>query len=133
MTAMSIQEQKAKWMKTARVIYWTETLLFCFFMLSGGIMMLIGAEENVKGVVALGYPPYLCQILGVFKILGVIAVLWGKNRTLKEWAYAGFTFLLIGAMASHIFHHDEFWKIAVPPVLLILVLASRRQWKTGWM
>jgi hypothetical protein len=129
----SMAEQKAKWMKTARVIYWTETLLFCAAMLSGGIMMLIGAEENVKGVVALGYPAYLCQILGVFKILGVAAVLYGKNRTLKEWAYAGFTFLLLGAMASHIFHHDEVWRILVPPSLLILVLASRRQWKTGWM
>ena len=133
MTAMTMQEKKAKWIKTARVIYWTETLLFCLFMLSGGIMMLLGVEENVKGVVALGYPAYLCQILGVAKILGVAAILSGKNRVLKEWAYAGFTFLLLGAMASHIFHHDEFWRIAVPPVLLALALASRRQWKTGWM
>lgn len=130
---MTMAEQKAKWIKTARVIYWTETSIFCFTMFSGGIMMLISAEENVKGIVALGYPAYLCQILGVFKILGVTAILYGKNRTLKEWAYAGFTFLMLGAMASHMFHHDELWRILVPPALIALILASRRQWKTGWM
>lgn len=130
---MTIAEKKAKWMKVARIIYWTETLIFCFLMASGGIMMLLRAEENIKGVVELGYPPYLCLILGVFKVLGVIAILWGKNRTLKEWAYAGFTFLLIGASTSHILHHDPFWKILMPLILLILVLTSRRQWKTGWM
>lgn len=129
----SMAEQKAKWIKVARVIYWTETLAFCAMMLSGGIAMLIGVQQNVDGVVHLGYPAYLCQILGVAKILGVVAVLYGRNRTLKEWAYAGFTFLLIGATASHVLHGDEAWRIAVPPAILVLVLASRRQWKTGWM
>jgi hypothetical protein len=133
MTTMTMAEKKAKWIATARVIYWTETLIFCMAMLSGGILMLIGNKENVNGIEALGYPAYLCQILGVFKILGVGAVLWGKNRTLKEWAYAGFTFLLLGATASHIFHHDELWRILVPPALLALVLLSRQQWRTGWM
>ena len=131
--ADSMADKKAKWMKIARIIYWTETLLFSFFMLSGGIMMLIGAEQNVKGLVELGYPEYLCRILGTAKILGVGAILFGKPRLLKEWAYAGFTFLLLGASASHIFHGDPLWKIMMPPGLLILALLSRRQWKTGWM
>jgi hypothetical protein len=130
---MSQAEKKVKWMKTAKVIYWTETLLFCFFMLSGGIMMLAGAEQNIKGIVDLGYPAYLCKILGIAKILGVTAILFGKPRILKEWAYAGFTFLLLGASASHIFHGDPLWRILMPLGLLILALLSRRQWKTGWM
>jgi hypothetical protein len=129
----TMTEKKQKWLKTARVIYWVETLLFCAAMLSGGIMMLMGAEQNVKGIVDLGYPAYLCKILGTAKILGVAAVLWGGSRLLKEWAYAGFTFLLLGATASHIFHGDEMWRILVPPFLLLLVLMSHRQWKTGWM
>lgn len=113
----------------ARMIYWIATLLFCFFMLSGGIMMLLGVEENVRGVEALGYPAYLCRILGLAKVLGVIAVLWGRSPLMKEWAYAGFTFLLLGATASHVFHGNEFWKILVPIVIWIFVLLSRRQWR----
>jgi hypothetical protein len=129
----SSADKKAQWIKTARIIYWVETLAFCFFMLSGGIMMLLGAEQNVKGIEALGYPAYLCRILGLAKVLGVVAVLWGRLPLMKEWAYAGFTFLLLGATASHVFHGDELWRILTPPVILLLVLMSHRQWKTGWM
>lgn len=131
--AESIAKKKAKWIKTARVIYWAETLLFCFFMLSGGVLMLIGTDQNVKGVVDLGYPAYLCRILGTAKILGVAAILYGKPRIMKEWAYAGFTFLLLGASASHVFHGDPLWRILMPPGLLVLALLSRRQWNTDWM
>lgn len=120
---------KANAIKTERVIYWVETLAFCTLMLSGGIMMLLGVEQNVKGAVDLGYPAYICQILGAAKILGVIAVLWGRIPVLKEWAYAGFTFLLLGATASHIFHGDELWRILTPAVILVIVLLSYRQWK----
>src|SRR6185312_12152535 len=116
---MTPQEYKAKWIKTARIIYWTETLLFCAAMLSGGIAMLFRVEANVKGIVDLGYPAYLCTILGIAKILGVAVILYGKPRLMKEWAYAGFTFLMLGAMASHIFHGDPLWRIMVPPALLL--------------
>lgn len=130
---MNETEKRAKWMKTARVIYWTETLIFSFFMASGGLMMLAGSEQNVKGLVDLGYPEYLSKILGCAKVLGVGVILLGKPKIAKEWAYAGFTFLLCGAAASHIFHGDPVWKILMPLGLLVLALLSRRQWKTGWM
>jgi hypothetical protein len=48
----------------------------------------------------LGYPLYLFTFLAVAKILGIIAILVPGNRRLKEWAYAGFTFDLIGAVYS---------------------------------
>ncbi|HXL73431.1 MAG TPA: DoxX family protein, partial [bacterium] len=97
--AMSTEEMKAKYMPMAKVFYWIETLLVVSAMGSGGVMMLLQTPANVQGITALGYPAYLCTILGVAKILGCIAVLFGskKFRTLKEWAYAGFTFDLLGA------------------------------------
>ncbi|HTB32975.1 MAG TPA: DoxX family protein, partial [Bacteroidia bacterium] len=55
---------------------------------------------------ALGYPVYFLTILGVWKILGVIAILVPKFKLVKEWAYAGFFFAMTGALASHLFCHD---------------------------
>lgn len=121
--------EKGKETKAARVIYWVTTLLFCFFMLSGGIMMLLGVEGNVKGIEDLGYPAYFCRILGAAKVLGVIAILWGRLPLMKEWAYAGFTFLMIGATATHFFQRDEVWRSLVTLGILLLVLISHRQWK----
>ncbi len=129
------RELRAKWMKTARRIYWAETGIVCLAMFSGGIMMLLRNPQNVQGITALGYPAYLCTILGVAKILGTLAILLGKrHRVLKEWAYAGFSFDLLGAAASYLLHGNEPWfHVAAPLVLFVLVLASHRQWKTGWM
>ena len=126
-------EKKAKWMKSAKIIYWVVTLAFVAMMLSGGIAMLIGVQANLDGLAQLGYPQYLAKILGTAKVLGCIAILYGRFPTLKEWAYAGFSFNLIGASASHAFSGDNLFKVMTPIVILALVLVSRRQWKTGWM
>jgi hypothetical protein len=134
--AMSTEEMKAKYMPMAKVFYWIETLLVVSAMGSGGVMMLLQSPANVQGITALGYPAYLCTILGVAKILGCIAVLFfsKKFRTLKEWAYAGFTFDLLGASASYVLHGGEpVMHVAAPLILLVFVLLSRRQWRTGWM
>jgi hypothetical protein len=132
--AMSVVEKKAKWMKTAKVIYWTVTLLFVSAIGSGGVMMLIGNPANVKGITDLGYPAYLCTILGVAKILGSIAILFGgRFPTLKEWAYAGISFDLLGASASYAFTGGPVAHMVAPLVIWVLVLISHRQWKTGWM
>jgi hypothetical protein len=127
-------EKKAKWIKTARVIYWTVTILFVITMMIAGISYLAGASYNVEGVVTqLGYPLYILKILGVAKLLAGIAILQSRFRTIKEWAYAGYTFNLLGASASHLLNGDPIVKAIVPIVILVLVMVSYRQWKTGWM
>jgi uncharacterized membrane protein len=133
MTDPMVAEKKAKWIKTARWIYWTVTLLFVLTMMSAGMTYLAGASFNVEGIVRLGYPVYLLKILGTAKLLGAIAILQGRFRTLKEWAYAGYTFNLLGASASHALHGDPFVKVLAPIIILAFVLVSYRQWKTGWM
>ena len=50
----------------------------------------------------LGYPPYLLVFLGTAKMLGVAAVLSPGPARLKEWAFAGLTFDLTGALYSHL-------------------------------
>ncbi len=127
-------EKKAKWIKTAKWIYWTVTILFLAPLMMSGVTFLMGMQANVDGIVThLGYPMYILKILGIAKILGGMAILYGRFRTLKEWAYAGYAFNMIGASASHAFCHDSFGDIIVPVILLGMILLSHRQWKTGWM
>lgn len=116
-------EKKAKW------IYWMLTAPFVVTMLMAAVMLLAGVAANVDGITVLGYPAYICKILGISKLLGGIGILQNRFRTLKEWAYAGYTFNLLGASASHAFSGDTFGKIITPLIILALVLASYRQWK----
>lgn len=70
----------------------------------------------------LGYPIYFLKILGTAKLLGVAALLYGRFPRLKEWAYAGFTFDLIGAFWSHLSSGDPIY-VAIIPLGFLLVLA----------
>ncbi len=106
------------------ISYWAVTALFCLAMTAAGSMNLMRAEEPMESMVALGYPEYLLTILGVAKILGVIALLIPGVPLLKEWAYAGFTFDLLGAASSHAFVGDSPAEILVPLVVLAVAITS---------
>ena len=75
-------------------------------------------------MVQLGYPLYFLSLLGIWKILGVIAVLLPKFPLLKEWAYAGFFFSMTGAIYSHIAKGDGMQDLFGPLLLLILTIVS---------
>ena len=79
---------------------------------------------RVYGITHLGYPIYFLTILGIWKILGVVAVLIPKFPLLKEWAYAGFFFAMSGAVFSHIALGDSVNEIFPSLLLLILTLVS---------
>ncbi|MCG8585295.1 MAG: DoxX family protein [Pirellulales bacterium] len=89
-------------MNRTTIIYWFFTLLFCATMSAGGVANLLRTEEQLSTFDMLGYPTYLLTVLGVAKLLGVVALIVPGVPLLKEWAYAGFAFDLIGAAASHI-------------------------------
>jgi uncharacterized membrane protein YphA (DoxX/SURF4 family) len=87
-------------MKTRSIAYWTTTILVAFFM-SGGFAQILQFRANPHGVVPqLGYPMYFFLILGIWKVLGAVAILVPRFPRLKEWAYAGIFFDLTGAAAS---------------------------------
>jgi hypothetical protein len=88
-------------MKTKSIVYWTMTGLVAFFIGSGGATQVAQYIGNPHGVVPeLGYPMYFFLILGIWKVLGAIAILAPRFPRLKEWAYAGIFFDLTGAAAS---------------------------------
>jgi hypothetical protein len=110
--------------KRNNIIYWISTLWLSLGMVSTGIVQLIKMEEGIAPVLALGYPAYFLTILGLWKLLGVIAVLIPKFPLLKEWAYAGFFFAMSGAVFSHLVVGDPLTDLFGPTLLLILTVVS---------
>src|SRR6185295_18131998 len=110
---------------TARnVSYWISTGLVAFAFAFGGVADLARFPDMIAGMSHLGYPVYLASLLGLWKVLGAIAVLAPGNARLKEWAYAGMFFDLTGAAYSHASSGDPAGRILTPIVLLALVAAS---------
>lgn len=88
-------------MKKTRIIYWIFTILLAVLMLFSAIPGMMNTSESVALVVNhLHYPAYFLMLTGIAKLLGVIAILIPGFPRLKEWAYAGFTFDLAGAVYS---------------------------------
>jgi uncharacterized membrane protein YphA (DoxX/SURF4 family) len=115
--------------KRNKIIYWIATLWLASGMLASGILQLLKmkAEGSVsppgaEGIARMGYPLYFLTILGIWKILGVVALLVPKFPLVKEWAYAGFFFVMSGALFSHIALGDSLKEIF--PSLLLLTLIS---------
>jgi len=93
-------------------------------MVSTGIVQMINMKEEVDFILALGYPLYFITMLGVAKLLGVIVILLPRFPYLKEWAYAGFFFTMIGALYSHFVMGSPPKDIFGPVLLLVLTSIS---------
>ena|ERR1700761_4727004 len=87
-------------MKTTKILYWVFTILLIVLMLFSAIGSFISTPESAKFAAQFGYPTYIFKFLAIAKILGIIAILVPGYPRLKEWAYAGFTFDLLGAIYS---------------------------------
>src|SRR3984893_10973400 len=110
--------------KRNKIIYWISTIWLALAMLASGLQQIFQTKGFVDIIVHLGYPLYFMYILGVWKILGVIAILIPKFSQLKEGAYAGFSFAMSGAVFSHIASGDSMNEVFPSLVLLILTLVS---------
>jgi hypothetical protein len=107
-----------------KIIYWIATLWLCLGMVSTGVVQLLRMNEEVEKMTQLGFPIYILTILGVWKMLGVIAVLIPKTPLLKEWAYAGFFFAMSGAVFSHFAAGDPAKEFFGPVLLIVLTVIS---------
>jgi len=110
--------------KSNKIIYWVATLWLSLGMVSTGIVQLIPLEAETSKMQGLGYPIYLLTFIGVWKLLGVLAVLIPGYPLLKEWAYAGFFFLMSGALYSHAAANDLAETYFGAALLLILTVVS---------
>lgn len=117
-------ETNNKSQKRDKIIYWIFTIWMALGMVSTAIVQLMKNKDELANFTNLGYPAYLMTLIGVWKILGVIAVLIPKRPLLKEWAYAGFFFVMSGALISHIIIGDTLGRTLPALLLLVLVLIS---------
>ena len=107
-----------------QVAYWITTGLLVTAMIGGGITQLIQANFMTDGFTHLGYPLYSTRIIGTWKMLGVVVLLIPGYGLVKEWAYAGFFFLLSSAFISHLASGDSFKEWVSSFVCAVLTVGS---------
>jgi hypothetical protein len=110
--------------KRDKIIYWIATAWLSLGMVSTGIVQIIGNSGQMEPYVKLGYPLYFIHMLGISKLLGVIVVLLPKFPRLKEWAYAGFLFMMLGALYSHLTMGSPASDLFGPSLLVVLTGTS---------
>ncbi len=109
--------------KRDKIIYWISTCWLALGMISTGLGQVLKGKTGQGGVDSLahlGYPMYLLGLLGIWKILGTGVVLIPRFPLVKEWAYAGFFFVMSGAIYSHLAAGDSI-KAALPALLLLVL------------
>jgi uncharacterized membrane protein YphA (DoxX/SURF4 family) len=118
-------------LRTQKILHWVFTGIIVGMMLPSAIGLLAQWPQNLEGMLHLGYPPYFLTLLGTAKALGCAALIYPRFRTLTEWAYAGFTFDLLGASYSHYSSGDGIAKTVMPFVVLVFLAGSYHYWKKG--
>lgn len=115
--------------KTIKTVYWASTIFFALFAIFDGIGGVTRQQAGVDAMHMLGYPVYFLTISGVAKLLGAVAILQTKYKTLKEWAFAGFAFQCLGASISWSFVGAEAFFIIFPVIVLAIMGVSYYFWK----
>ena len=83
-----------------------------------GITKLTSVEFQVAGFIRWGYPAWLRYLIGVCELLGAV----GMMTRLRNWAAAGLTIILLGAIYTHISRGEpQMMGLAVVTVILIIV------------
>jgi hypothetical protein len=118
-------------MKTRRIyiVFRIATALFLLPQLWSAVQYFTEAPEMVATMIHLGYPIYFTKILGVAKVLGAVGLVQRRYPRLTEWAFAGFTFELIGAIVSHLASGDPVVVALVPLAFLAVLIVAYAAWR----
>jgi len=104
--------------------YWIITVILSFCLFSGGMAQAVQVKGVIDGFKPLGYPAYFISLIGIWKMLGIIAILVPGLKLLKEWAYAGLFFVMSGAVISHIASNHVTIQIIAPFLLTVFTVLS---------
>jgi hypothetical protein len=110
------------------MIYWLFTAPLLGLLVVSSLGYLFRLPEMTEAMNHLGYPIYVMVILGLANGLGALAILCNRPKSLKEWAYAGIVFYLIGAAASHALAGDHITKIIWPLIFVAITFGSYFYW-----
>jgi len=110
--------------KFRNIGYWVATGLVALAFAFGGALDVSRSPQVIEGMAHLGYPAYVATLIGIWKLLGAVAVVVPGFPRIKEWAYAGMFFDLTGAAVSHAASGDPTGNVLTPIILLAIVGAS---------
>ena len=108
-------------MSRKEIAFWGATALVATEALYGAFTYLTTTPHAVENFQHVGYPQHLRVLLGIAKLAGATVLLLPRVPTLKEWAYAGFTFTWIAATVAHYLAGDG--ALSLLPAALIGSLA----------
>src|SRR5579864_3435459 len=111
-------------MKRKLIAYWSCTVVIALCIGSGGAAQFLRVPQNVEGMMALGYPLHFIVLLGVWKVLGALALLAPGLRLVKEWAYFGIFVDLSGAIVASVANGGGALHVIAPLVLIGILVAS---------
>jgi hypothetical protein len=108
--------------KTTKILYWVLLVIFCLFHIADGLGGIMKTQAGIDAMNKLGMPTYLMPFLGTLKVLGVIALIQNKFKTVKEWAFAGFAFTLMGAAVANACAPNSQAAFVIMPIGFLVVL-----------
>ena len=111
-------------MKKVTIFYWICTILLIPAFGIGSVMGIVPNEQTIQFFNSLGYPVYIISFLSVAKLFGLTVILQPKFPCLKEWAYAGIAFDIIGAIYSILAIGSPLTHIIFPVIAFLILLAS---------
>ncbi|HTF27924.1 MAG TPA: DoxX family protein [Flavitalea sp.] len=111
-------------MKKINIYYWICTGILIPALGIGSVYGIISHPASLIQFTHLGYPGYLAPFLGVARILGLIAIFTPKYPRIREWAYAGLAFDVIGAIYSQIATGQPFMSLFFPLMDVLLLFGS---------
>ena len=115
-------------MKNLNIYYWISVGLILFFIVPGSIMNIMNHPDWVEVFNMLGYPLYLLPFLGVAKLSACVVIVLPFFKRLKEWAYAGLFFDLVGATYSGLMVGGFDPQMTIMFVAIATVLVSNWLW-----
>jgi uncharacterized membrane protein YphA (DoxX/SURF4 family) len=107
----------------SKIVYWSATGVVASVTLLAAFSYLTSAPQAVENFRHVGYPQQLRVLLGIGKLSGAVVLLLPRLPRLKEWAYAGYTFMWIAATVAHYLAGDGAL-VFVPPALIALLAVS---------
>jgi uncharacterized membrane protein YphA (DoxX/SURF4 family) len=110
--------------KFRNIGYWVATGLAALAFALGGALDVARGPDVMAGMAHLGYPAYVATLIGVWKLLGAVAIVAPGFPRIKEWAYAGMFFDLTGASVSHAASGDPLGNVLTPLFVLVIVGVS---------
>ena len=111
-------------MDTKKIAYIVVTAVFCIGILPGAVLDIAQPDFVAETMAGIQLPLYVLTLIGIWKLLGIVALAAPQFRRVNEWAYAGFFFDLTGAMWVHLAGGDPLSSAVPAGVLMVPLFAS---------